>query len=92
MRNSCNAFRWIGRACVVVLLLSFGSLAPAQTNHETKEGDRAPDFSIRADSGMHIAPSGSCLRSRALGANSNRRAWWLSRSAGIRTPRNIDGS
>jgi len=57
MRNSCNASRWIGCACVVVLLLSFGSLAPAQTNHETKEGDRAPDFSIRADSGKHIAPT-----------------------------------
>jgi cytochrome c biogenesis protein CcmG, thiol:disulfide interchange protein DsbE len=57
MRNSCNEYRWIGRACFVVVLLSFGSLAPAQTNHETKEGDRAPEFSIRADSGKNIAPT-----------------------------------
>jgi cytochrome c biogenesis protein CcmG/thiol:disulfide interchange protein DsbE len=57
MRNSCNISRRIERACVVVLMLSFGSLAPAQTSHETKEGDRAPDFSIQADSGKRIAPT-----------------------------------
>jgi cytochrome c biogenesis protein CcmG/thiol:disulfide interchange protein DsbE len=57
MWNSCNASRWFVHAYVVVVLLSFGSLAPAQTNHETKEGDRAPYFSIQADSGKHIAPT-----------------------------------
>lgn len=57
MGNPCKVSRWIGRVWVVVALLTFGNLAPAQTNHETKEGDRAPDFSIRADSGKQIAPT-----------------------------------
>lgn len=45
------------RATIAAVALFLASSAWAQSNHETKEGDRSPNFSIRADSGKHIAPT-----------------------------------
>jgi peroxiredoxin len=45
------------RIFIGAVVFLFGSLAWAQANHETKEGDRPPDFSLKADSGKHITPT-----------------------------------
>lgn len=58
MRNfPCLASRTAERASVVVALLCIGCLAWAQENHETKEGDRPPNFSIKAENGKQITPT-----------------------------------
>lgn len=58
MRNISHiAPRSVAHIFIGALVFLFGCLAWAQTNHETKEGDRAPDFSVKADSGKRITPA-----------------------------------
>lgn len=39
---------------ILLLVLLLGCFACAQTNQTPKEGDRAPDFSVRTDQGRRV--------------------------------------